>query len=251
MSNSVERFSNRVENYVKYRPDYPREILSLLSRECGLNRETIVADIGCGTGISSRMFLENGNRVYGVEPNTAMREAAIAYLAKFPWFIPIDGTAEATTLSSASVDMAVAAQAFHWFDPAKSREEFLRILRPNGHIVLIWNERSLDANAFHFDYEGLLVKYASDYGNVRHDNITKFELDAFFPKGYREGVFENSQIFDFEGLKGRMLSASYMPSEDDDRFDSVSNELKMLFAKHAESGKIKVFYSTKVYFSSF
>jgi len=250
MSNSIERFSNRVENYVKYRPHYPREIISFLGKECGLSPATIIADIGCGTGISSRLFLENGNCVYGVEPNAAMREAAVNYLSAYPQFIPIDGTAEACTLPAGSVDMVVAAQAFHWFDPAKTHKEFQRILRPGGHIVLIWNERSLDADAFHREYENLLVKYASDYGNVRHDNITKFELDSFFPKGYKEALFENSQEFDFEGLKGRMLSASYMPSEDDERFESVANELRTLFAKHAESGKIKVFYSTKVYFST-
>jgi SAM-dependent methyltransferase len=249
MSNSIERFSNRVENYVKYRPDYPREIIGLIKRECGLSPSTAVADVGCGTGISTRMFLENGNRVYGVEPNSAMRAAAIKYLSGFPQFVPVDGTAEATTLPQGAVDMVVAAQAFHWFAPQKTREEFLRILRPGGHIVLIWNERSVDADAFHRGYEALLVKYASDYGNVRHDNITRFELDSFFPKGYKEAVFENSQEFDFDGLKGRMLSASYMPSEDDERFGDVTSELRILFANHAETGRIKVSYSTKVYFS--
>src|SRR6266700_3319449 len=104
MSDSVERFSNRVENYLKYRPDYPSEIIPFLAENCGLTPESIIADIGCGTGISSRMFLENGNRVFGVEPNAAMRDAAVGFLVKFPWFIPVDGTSDNTTLADASVD---------------------------------------------------------------------------------------------------------------------------------------------------
>lgn len=249
MSDSISRFSDRVENYVKYRPDYPREILGLLGRECGLTRDSVVADIGCGTGISTRVFLENGNRVFGVEPNDAMRDAAVKDLSQFPWFVPVKGTAEDTTLSTASMDMVVAAQAFHWFDPTLSRAEFLRILKPGGHIVLIWNERRLDVDAFHIAYEKLLLEYARDYKNVRHDNISRLELDTFFPAGYKEAAFDNYQEFDFEGLKGRMLSASYMPNVGDDRYEAMVEELRMLFANHAETGKIRVFYYTKVYYA--
>ncbi len=249
MSDTIQRFSNRVENYVKYRPDYPREVIGLLRRECGLNKDTVIADVGCGTGISTRMFLENGNRVFGVEPNKAMRDAAIEQLAVFPWFIPVDGTAEKTTLPESSIDMVVAAQAFHWFDPEKAGAEFLRVLRPGGHIVLMWNERRLDATPFLVEYEAFLLKYARDYAQVRHDNIDKLTLDAFFPRDYREATFDNVQHLDFEGIKGRMLSSSYMPGEDDERIDSILDELRILFANHAENGKIKVFYYTKVYYS--
>ena len=134
MTDTVERFSNRVENYVKYRPDYPGEIVAFLASRCGLTKESVVADVGCGTGISTRMFLENGNRVYGVEPNASMRAAAEKYLVSFPWFIPVDGTSVATDLETNSIDFVVAAQAFHWFDPEKTRAEFNRILKQNGHI---------------------------------------------------------------------------------------------------------------------
>ena len=250
MSDSVERFSNRVENYVKYRPDYPREIVPFLEQNCGLTKDLIIADIGCGTGISTRMFLENGNRVFGVEPNAAMRHAAIEYLAAFSLFQPVDGASDATTLEDASVDFVVAAQAFHWFDPDRARAEFHRILNPGGHIVLMWNERQLDTTPFLGEYEAFLVKYAYDYGSVRHENIAAKQLSDFFQKEYCSATFQNIQIFDFEGLKGRMLSASYMPNERDAIFEEVIDELQILFAKHAENGRIKVFYDTNVYFSS-
>ncbi|MFN0277392.1 MAG: class I SAM-dependent methyltransferase [Pyrinomonadaceae bacterium] len=247
MSDTIERFSNRVANYVKYRPDYPREIISYLVANCGLTRKSVIADVGCGTGISAKMFLENGNRVFGVEPNSSMREAAEEYLASFPNFKPVDGTSDETRLANGSVDLVVAAQAFHWFDAEKTRHEFKRILKPDGHVVLIWNERQLDTTPFLVEYEAFLLKYADDYEHVRHENIDAKKLSDFFQKEYGSAKFANQQVFDFEGLKGRMLSASYMPGENDPRFDDVCKELSLLFAKHSENDRIKVFYDTNVY----
>jgi len=248
---SVLRFSDRVANYVKYRPDYPREIIGFLETKCGLTHETVIADVGCGTGISSRVFLENCNRVIGVEPNAVMRAAAEDQLSEFAEFIAVDGTSDHTTLPDGSVDMVVAAQAFHWFDAEKTRPEFERILRPGGHIVLIWNERQLDTTPFLIEYEAFLIKYAYDYGNVRHENIHAEELSNFFQKTYGSATFPNIQVFDFDGLKGRMLSASYMPNESDAVFPEMIEELRALFAKHAENGRIKVFYDTNVYHCQF
>lgn len=249
MSDTVERFSNRVANYVKYRPDYPREIIGHLEKACGLTHESVIADVGCGTGISSQLFLENCNRVIGVEPNEAMRVAAIEFLSQFPDFTIVDGTSDDTTLPDASVDFVVAAQAFHWFDPEKTRPEFHRILRPGGYIVLIWNERQLDTTPFLVDYEAFLVKYAYDYGSVRHENIQAEQLSGFFQKEYGAATFQNAQIFDFDGIKGRMLSSSYMPNETDAVFAEMIEELRGVFAKHAENGRIKVLYDTNVYTS--
>ena len=250
MNDTVERFSNRVENYVKYRPDYPREIVTFLAENCGLTSESVIADIGCGTGISTRIFLENGNRVFGVEPNAAMRQAAVRYLAKYRLFQPVNGTSDATTLAEASVEMVVAAQSFHWFDPEKTRREFQRILKPDGYVVLIWNERQLDTTPFLIDYETFLAKYGSDYALVRHENIAATELTDFFQKDYGSVTFQNVQVFDFDGLRGRVLSASYMPNETDAIYEEMIDELRITFAKHAENGRIKVFYDTNVYFSS-
>ncbi len=247
MKTSVERFSNRVANYVKYRPGYPHEIISYLEAKCGLTNESIIADIGCGTGISSHLFLENGNTVKGIEPNAAMRAAALEFLTDFPDFSIANGTSERTSLPNRSVDLVVAAQAFHWFDVAKTPDEFHRILKPNGHIVLIWNERQLNATPFLIEYEAFLLKYANDYQKARHENINTEQLAGFFQAQFDSVTFQNFQIFDFDGLRGRMFSSSYMPDENDAISDEMIKELQNLFAKHAENGKIKVLYDTNLY----
>ncbi|HLM61240.1 MAG TPA: methyltransferase domain-containing protein [Pyrinomonadaceae bacterium] len=248
MGNTVERFSNRVENYVKYRPGYPKEILDLFTTKMNLREDSIVADIGSGTGISAKLFLENGNPVFGVEPNRAMREAAENFLEDYPNFRSVNGTAENTSLENESIDFVVAAQAFHWFEESKTRREFERILKDDGFIALIWNERRLDTTAFLKDYERLLVEFGTDYAAVRHENITKETLRNFFRADFEEAVFSNSQTVDFDGLRGRMLSSSYIPSEESPRFAEMIKNLESLFAEHAENGKIQILYDTKIFY---
>lgn len=249
MANTVDRFSNRVTNYIKYRPGYPSEIIQYLTEKIGLNDDWVVADVGCGPGQSSRIFLDNGNRVYGIEPNPGMRAAAVEQLAEFPKFSVIDGTAEATNLADDTIDLVVAAQAFHWFDPQRTRAEFRRIMRPGGSIVLIWNERQLDTTPFLVEYEQLLLKYATDYAKVRHENVDDNKLKDFFQGEYGSAVFDNVQVFDLDGLTGRMFSASYMPSETDPQAPAMIDELTRLFAKYAREDRIEVFYDTRVYHS--
>lgn len=249
--NTVERFSNRVENYVKYRPSYPKEMLDVFRDEMNLQKDSVFADIGSGTGISSKIFLENGNTVFGVEPNKAMREAAEVFLKDFPKFESVDGTAENTNLTDNSVDFVIAAQAFHWFDWEKTRAEFKRILRANGFVALIWNERELDTNDFLRGYENFLKKYGTDYEKVRHDQLDEKKLKDFFQTDFFVKTFQNSQTLDFAGLKGRMLSSSYMPAETDSRFEPMVNELQRLFDKYSENGKIQVLYQTNIFYTRF
>jgi SAM-dependent methyltransferase len=249
MTDTVSRFSDRVENYVKYRPDYPREIVAYLADAIGLVPEWTIADIGCGPGISSRMFLENGNRVIGVEPNDAMRRAAPEYLAEYGNFSIVDGRSDATTLADASVDMIVAAQAFHWFEAEKARPEFARILKPLGHVVLIWNLRLEDASPFLVEYEDFIRRYSEDYVAVRHNNITDAEIAGFLGPEFNKKTFANKQIFDFEGIKGRLLSSSYIPNETYAGYATMVEELRELFAKHAVADRIEILYDTIVYHS--
>lgn len=249
MNETVERFSNRVENYVKYRPGYPADVLQLFRSEMNLDESSVIADIGSGTGISSKLFLENDNKVYSVEPNGAMRLAAEEFLESFPRFTSTDGTAENTNLPDNSIDFVIAAQAFHWFDPVKTRAEFKRILKPGGWLALIWNERQLNTTEFLREYENLLLKFANDYSKVRHDNVNEKNLADFFQSDFRRQIFQNEQVFDFEGIKGRLLSSSYMPSETDENFKPMVAELRSLFAKHSENGKIKVLYDTNIFYS--
>lgn len=247
--NTVERFSNRVENYVKYRPGYPREMLDFFRDKLNLQRSYVIADIGSGTGISTRLFLENGNKVFGIEPNNLMREAAEEFLRDFPDFKSINGTAENTKLLDNSVDFITVAQAFHWFDKVKVPLEFRRILRDNGHIVLIWNERQLDSNEFLREYEKFLLEYGTDYEKVRHEQITKEVLEESFQTIFHQAIFQNSQILDFKGLKGRMLSSSYMPSAEHPRYKEMIKNLKSLFAKFEKNDKIQVLYDTNVFYT--
>jgi len=249
MTNTVERFSNRVENYIKYRPGYPKEVLEVFASEMNLQKSSAIADIGSGTGISARLFLENGNAVFGVEPNAAMRAAAEEFLKDFPRFQSVDGTAENTNLPADSVDFVIAAQAFHWFDKDKTPAEFERILRRDGFVALIWNERQLDSNAFLRDYEELLKKYGTDYEKVRHDNLDKEIFEKSFQADFSVKTFLNVQTLDFEGLKGRLLSSSYTPPENDSRFEPMLIELQRLFEKYAESGKIQILYNTNIFYT--
>lgn len=250
-SDSVERFSNRVENYVKYRPSYPAEVLNVFRDEMGLNSDSLVADIGSGTGISSKLFLDNGNVVYGVEPNAKMREAAAEFLVAYPNFYSIDGTSTATNLFNASVNIITAAQAFHWFEPEPTRKEFKRILKPGGWVALMWNERQLDTTPFLIEYEKLLLKYANDYTKVRHDNINETTLKNYFQGDFRTATFANKQVLDFDGIKGRVSSSSYMPSESDSQYSAMVEELQTLFDKHAENDRIQVFYDTNVFYKQY
>ncbi|HTK37169.1 MAG TPA: class I SAM-dependent methyltransferase [Pyrinomonadaceae bacterium] len=247
---TVERFSNRVENYIKYRPGYPPQVLQLFRDEMHLMPSSVLADIGSGTGVSARLFLENGNIVYGVEPNAQMRNAATRLLKNFQNYKPIDGTAEYTTLPDGSVNIVFAAQAFHWFEPEKTRIEFKRITCEGGYVALIWNERQLDTTPFLREYEHFLLANASDYQKVRHENVTAEKLEDFFQTDFKKRTFGNEQIFDFEGLRGRMLSSSYMPSESDGRFAEVESNLRKLFEKHAgPSGKVAILYDTNVFYT--
>lgn len=242
-----ERFSDRVENYVRYRPGYPQEIISLLRRETGLTPASVIADVGSGTGISTKLLLGAGGNVYGVEPNREMRQAAERVLEEYPGFHSVDGTAQATTLAEHSVDFVVAAQAFHWFNTPEARAEFSRILKPGGHVVLMWNERKTGATPFLRGYEELLLRFATDYAKVRHENIDAAALGRFFIGPYAAHSFANEQRFDFEGLKGRLLSSSYAPAEGHPLHEPMIAELRRIFDLHHNAGQVCFEYTTQVY----
>lgn len=246
----TERFSDRVDNYIKYRPGYPPEMIEFMRRDIGLTPDWTVADIGSGTGISSRIFLENGNRVFGIEPNGPMREASDRLLEKYPRFEPVDGAAEETKLPAMAVELIFAAQSFHWFCNAKAADEFRRILKPGGFVALVWNERETNLDSFHIEYEDFLKRYGTDYEEVRHDKVTIELLEGVFATRFRTESFSYKQIFDLEGLKGRLVSSSYMPGETADNYGGMLKDLETLFAVHAEIGKITVSYKTKFFYCS-
>ena len=243
------RFSDRVENYVRYRPGYPAEVLELLRAECGLRANHVVADIASGTGIFTRLLLENGNSVFAVEPNGEMREMGRHQLDAFDRLVSVAETAEETTLRSASVDFVTSAQAAHWFDLPLARAEFARILRPEGWCVLIWNERRTASTPFLQDYENVLLTYGTDYKDVRHERTTAMIHEFFAPTPYQERVFTLCQRFDYEGLAGRLLSSSYAPLEGHPSHTPMMQELLKLFRAHAKGGNVEFEYDTRVYYA--
>jgi SAM-dependent methyltransferase len=242
------RFSDRVENYARFRPGYPPQVLDLLRMECGLQPHHAIADIASGTGIFTKLLLENGNPVFAVEPNPEMREAGSSLLAGYDKLTPVAGTAEETTLSSASVDFVTAAQAAHWFDRDRARREFVRILKPGGWCVLIWNERRTAATPFLRDYEQLLLTYGTDYKEVRHERTTAVIHEFFAPSPYQERIFDLRQQLDYEGAAGRLLSSSYAPLEDHPNHAPMMRELERIVRAHAQHGLIEFEYNTRVYY---
>ena len=242
------RFSNRVDNYVKYRPTYPAEMLETLKADCQLTHDSPIADIGSGTGILTRLFLQNGNPVFGVEPNREMREAGERLLQDFRYFQSVAGTAEATTLPDQSVDFVTAGQAFHWFDRVRAKAEFSRILRPQGWVMFVWNDRQT-SSPFLQDYEQLLRTYATDYEVVNHQEIDHQAFEDFFaPHGYRTKALANHQDFDFEGVKGRLLSSSYAPEAGHPNHEPMLAALKQIFQVHQRDGMVRFEYLTTMYY---
>jgi SAM-dependent methyltransferase len=248
-SDSKERFSNRVEDYVRYRPGYPREVLDVLRDECGLTAESVVVDVGSGTGLLAQLFLENGNVVYGIEPNATMRDAGEQFLEKYRHFCSVAGSAEATTLPGASADFVVAGQAFHWFEPKAARAEFERVLRPGGWVAVMWNERVSDRTAFQREYAALLREYCDDYAKVAETYPQYARLSDFFGRGaFAEKLLPNAQVFDFDGLRGRLLSSSYAPRAGHAKHEPMLAALREIFDRRAVDGRVRFEYQTHVYY---
>jgi SAM-dependent methyltransferase len=246
-SDPTKRFSSRVEDYIRYRPSYPSAVTAWLAAECGLTAQSRIADIGSGTGILSRLFLDFGCHVFGAEPNADMRAAAERQLAGEARFHSVDGRAEATALPGASVDFVTAGQSFHWFDATAARAEFRRILEPDGWVVLIWNER-LVTPGFLTEYEDLLQRLSTDYGRVDHRQIGAEAIGQFFAhESWHVAGFPNRQDLDWDGIRGRLLSSSYAPLPGSPQYAPMMEELEAMYAKYQQGGQVKVAYETKMY----
>lgn len=243
--NPTGRFSNRVDNYVKYRPSYPSAIIPFFKEQFRLTQKAVVADIGSGTGIFAALLLLHGFHVWCVEPNDAMRAAAENDLSGYKGFKSYNGRGEATSLADHSVDLITVAQAFHWMEPVATKQEFTRILKPGGKIALIWNIRLHDT-PFLAAYEQLKNTYGTDYTTSGRD--IQPVLAAFFaPSSLQLTVFPYEQLLDFEAMKGQLLSASYIPLPGQPRYEEMMDMLISLFEKHQENGLVSIRYETKVY----
>ncbi len=249
MPDSTQRFSSRVETYLKYRPHYPSAVIETLVDRCQLLPASIVADVGSGTGFLSELFLANNNLVYAVEPNREMRLAGETYCQGYSNFRSVNGTAEATTLAEESVDFVVAGQAFHWFDPKQARREFLRILKPGGWVAVVWIDRDPDSTPFLWAYEQLLQDYATDYRQVTHKNIHESVFSDFFGEGnWSHQAFDYRQLFDYEGIKGRLMSSSYAPQKEHPKHAPMLARLSSLFQTYSTDDLVSFKYKTRVFY---
>jgi len=249
MMDPTQRFSSRVDNYVKYRPRYPQEVIDTLVSKCGLSASSLVADVGSGSGSLAEMFLRNGNRVFAVEPNREMREGAQRILRGYPGFCSVEGRAEATSLEPECVDFVVVGQAFHWFDVPRTRREFIRILKPSGWAMIVWNEREYETTPFLIAYDRLLQQYAIDYARARHKSVYDTALGSFFgSSGFTEVTFKYHQHMDFQGVKGRMLSSSYTPEPGHPNHEPLMAGLRAAFLANQVDGRVTLDYVTRVYY---
>jgi SAM-dependent methyltransferase len=244
MTDATDRFSKRADAYARARPSYPQATLAILRAHHGLKPGAVVADIGSGTGIFTRRLIDFGAKVFAVEPNADMRAEAERTLAGFT---SIDARAEATTLAPASVDLIVAAQAFHWFDVAAARIEHARILRPGAHAALVWNDRDLASNAFLREYERILTEYCPAYPALQGKADTPDKFDAYFGKGHwTKHTSPNSQSLDRELLVARVMSSSYAPSAESGGQAALVQALEACFDRYAENGAVVIPYLTTV-----
>jgi SAM-dependent methyltransferase len=242
-----QRFSTRVADYVRYRPSYPSALLDLLRSDCSLRPGHVIADIGSGTGFLSELFLKNGNRVYGIEPNEAMRRAGEEYLASYDGFSSIEASAEATTLDDTSVDFVTAGQSFHWFEPAAARREFARILKPAGWMVIAWNDRRMEEAPFTRAYENILERFGIDYKNVK-DSYPEADRIRGFLRTFTQRDLPNHQILDWDSLQGRLRSSSFTPTEGHPNYAPMMEELRKLFDAYQQNGQVRMDYFTRVYY---
>jgi ubiquinone/menaquinone biosynthesis C-methylase UbiE len=254
--NAENRFSDRVENYIKFRPHYPQGVVDLLLQKNHFSANTTIADIGSGTGISAELFLKNNFKVIGVEPNNTMREAAEDILKEHPNFVSINANDINTALENNSLDGIIAAQAFHWFDKEKFKTECKRILKPNAQVALIWNDRKTEGNDFLKLYEEFLHMFSTEYAQVNHKNTQSAEVfDAFFGKAclpdrqgnYTEYTLDNYQDVDLFGLRGRVLSSSYMPNTESKEYEYMMYVLRKIYQRYQENNKVRLEYNTKIY----
>jgi SAM-dependent methyltransferase len=247
----LERFSRVAGDYSNYRPGYPENIIAILKNEFKLSETFVIADIGSGTGKLSKLFLDNGNFTYGVEPNQEMRKSAESIFHGNGKFISVNGRAENTTLENNCTDFIVCGQAFHWFDKQKTRIEFERILKKNGYVMLIWNKRD-DTKEMMIGYEKLIREYCPDHKNIGYEIFEEKDLNIFFkPNPVRQFTLEYYQVFDFNELSGRLRSSSYSPAESSIAYKQLIAKLKELFDRYQQHGRIRFEYKTEMFVSRF
>lgn len=242
----TQRFATRAADYSAARPGYPSEVLSFIKQLCQLGTHADIADVGSGTGIFSKLLLDQGYHVFGIEPNQAMRQTAEQNLAAYSAFTSLAGQAEQTGLADDSVNLVTVAQAYHWFDPEPTTTEFLRILKPGGTICLLWNLRDNQSDWMR-DYEQLLIDFGTDYLTVAPEH-TITAITHFNQRPLSKAYFANQQRLNRQQLTSRLLSCSYIPSEDHPDFQAMMDRLESIYQRHQQNGWVTFLYQTHCYY---
>jgi SAM-dependent methyltransferase len=246
MKASTERFTGRADNYVRYRPSYSPMLSDFLRANCGLSSASAVADVGSGTGTLSRILLDQGCVVYGIEPNAEMRASAERLLAGCNRFRSIAATAEATTLPNGSIDLVTSGRSLHWVELAPSLDETRRILRPSGWAIALWNKRCPEIDPVAAGYDRILWTYCADYEalDARRTAAKRHLRSA----GFEQASLAYRKTFDRSQLRGQILSLSVAPDEGDSRREPMLAAVDELFDRFQTNGVVTFNYLTTVYF---
>ena len=243
------RFSEKVENYVKYRPHYPKKLIEFMEMHDILKKDYVIADVGAGTGKFTELLLQSGYTVNAIEPNRPMLKACKEIYGKYSNLKCIEGSSDVTTLADNSVDLITTAQAFHWFEIEDTKTEWERILKPNKYVALIWNSRlkGEKTTPFQRQYEEFVKKYGKEYTRMQENFRVQEKIDILFKKnGYLEFHTPYSQTFNFGSLMGRALSSSYMPQPRDKLYPKMVEALKALFENHQVENQVSIEYDTEL-----
>ena len=244
---SKQVFSSLVQNYIKYRPGYPTEVRDVLIDECGLSPGWRVADIGSGTGLLTCLFLDFGCALTGIEPNEEMRRAGEQLLAGYSRFTSLSGSAETTGLADESIDLVTAGMAFHWFDIPRARQEFIRVLAPDGWVALVWHRMLTGPETFMQNYTSLVLEYSPGWSETQRREHS-LDLQGFFGGVYHRRAFPFFQILDWDGLCGRTLSIAHVPGLDDPAHQPMFSRLQDIFERHQNNGEVVLQYETEIYY---
>lgn len=244
---SIQRFSDRAENYDKFRPGYPHALVQFLRETVPTSRDFVIADIAAGTGIFTAQFIAWGRRLFVVEPNSEMRSRAHKRLDGCGRCVFLNGTAEATGLPDGSVDLFVSAQAFHWFDLARTRVEFERAGRNRPYVAMVWNLRNT-RSAFEAAYESFIRTYATDYLQVSQRKMDATDVRSFFaPSRPQYRVFGHVDSLTYPQLLGRTLSYSFLPDETSPVLPEMKKALEALFQAHERQGRVRMSYKARLF----
>lgn len=241
------KFSGKSDVYGKGRPSYPDELFKYLNREGYINTNTVAADIGSGTGIFSRQLSEYASKVYAVEPNDDMRAAAEKSMTDYGNIISVCGNSDNTGLGNHSVDIVTAAQAFHWFNRQSFKNECMRILKKDGIVILVWNDRDTSSEVISRNFE-VNRRYCANFkGSSNGMDFENETFSDFFDGEVKKMEFENNLIYDYETFILRNASSSYAPKKGKENYISYVDELKNIFDACSSNGRLVYPYITRCY----